>query len=123
MKKLLWQWRELQRLHRLLRPEPSVRRLVKAVGGFWLWRHGVKREHRIELWRSDDGWYCPDFAIPHKKLCVEADGGVHKHTKRRDYVRDFRLSEKGWQILRINDEDVKRHPYRIKRRVRQFFKG
>lgn len=124
MESLRWRLYELKRLHRLyVEPEPSARRLINAVGVFWLWRHGARREFKVKLWKDGKGWYSIDLALPHKKLGVEADGGAHERTQRRDYVRDFRLSEKGWQILRINDEDVKRHPYRIKRRVRQFFKG
>lgn len=84
--------------------------------------HGVKREHKIQLWASE-GWYCADFCIPHKKLIVEADGGVHNFTKKRDVVRDFRLNEKGWDVLRIDVRTIKKDPRGVKRKVRRYLRG
>jgi very-short-patch-repair endonuclease len=104
-------------------PEASAKLLVKTAGAFWLWRHGAKREVRIRLWKGSEGWYAADLCIPHKKLIVEADGGIHYKTKQRDYIRDFRLQEKNWKVLRVTDREMKNAPYLMRRRIRKFLRG
>lgn len=122
MERLRWMYYEYKRLKRLARPEASARALVEAVGPFWLIRHGARREFKIKLWSTGKGWYAVDLAIPHKLKAIEADGGIHRGRRRQDVVRDHRLGELGWEILRIDDEETKRNPRAVKRRVRAFIK-
>jgi len=49
-----------------------------------------------------------DFAIPHLKIGIEADGALHQldENKTRDVDRDQRLARKGWWILRFNEREI-----------------
>jgi very-short-patch-repair endonuclease len=123
MEKLRWWYYEYKRLMRLVRPEPSARALIDAVGGFWLWRQGARREFKIKLWAGGQGWYCVDLAIPDRRKAIEADGSVHAKRRQQDVVRDHRLSELGWAVLRIDDKETRRNPRAVRRRVRAFIKG
>jgi very-short-patch-repair endonuclease len=123
MNTLRWWYYEYQRLKRLARPEPSARALIDAVGAFWLWRHGTRREFKIKLWATSPGWYCVDLAVPHRLKAIEADGSVHSRRRQQDVARDHRLGELGWQTLRINDEETRSNPRAVRRRVRAFIKA
>jgi very-short-patch-repair endonuclease len=48
-----------------------------------------------------------DFACPDKKLVVEADGSQHGDSA-RDAVRDRKLADLGWTVLRFWNDDVLR---------------
>lgn len=53
------------------------------------------------------GPYRLDFAIPDRKIGIEADGWVHtaKSVAERDARRDRWLSERGWMVIRIDTEN------------------
>lgn len=118
---LKWKWYELQRLRRLLWPEESAKLLIRTVGGFWLWRHGVRREVRVKLWRKSPGWYCIDLAHLRHKRGVEAKGGFRKYYT-GDIVRDQALIDRGWKIIRISTAEMKADPKGVRKRVRHFFR-
>jgi hypothetical protein len=117
-----WHWYGVKRIYRLVRPEPSARLLIACVGRWWLVAHGVRREYRIYPWRNRY-WYAADLASPGRKRIVEADGSIHYYTGRRDIVRDQRLTDLGWRILRVKYEDMRRSPKAVRKRVRKFLKG
>lgn len=124
METMRWRYYEMKRLWRLyVDPEPSARRLMKVVGVFWLWRHGVKREYKIRLWKDSKGWYAVDFAAPHLQKAIEADGAIHAYTQQHDIVRDQRLTELGWQVIRVSDLEVRTNPRGVRRRVRRFLRS
>lgn len=50
--------------------------------------------------------YSIDFAIPSKMLAIEADGD-YWHDDEKDSIRDSRLSEEGWHVVRIKESEVK----------------
>lgn len=52
------------------------------------------------------GRYRLDFAMPEKRLAIEADGWVHtaESVAERDRRRDAWLAEQGWTMIRINTE-------------------
>ena len=50
------------------------------------------------------GYIC-DFACREKRLVVEVDGGQHNESA-ADAVRDRRLSEEGYRVLRFWNNDV-----------------
>jgi very-short-patch-repair endonuclease len=119
-----WKWYEAKRLWRkYIKQEGSKRHLIDCVGPLWLFLHGAKVEYKVKLWESGEGWYAIDIAVPGRKLGVEADGWVHASRQNRDYIRDHRLGEIGWDILRINDDETKKAPKVVRRRVRKFLKG
>lgn len=122
MTSIKWQWRELSRLWRLMFPERSAKRLIQTVGPLWLFLHGAKREHKVRIWKTGDGWYCIDLAFPAKQLGVEAKGGWQKYYV-GDVARDQALLDKGWQIIRVSEAEIEADPRAVKRRVRNFVKG
>ena len=75
-----------------------------------LWQHvrngklnglKFKRQHSI-------GNYIVDFYCSSKRLIIELDGEVHnsKEQKEKDKLRDQNLTEMGFQILRITNDQV-----------------
>ncbi|SMD03087.1 endonuclease domain-containing protein [Rhizobium sp. RU36D] len=52
--------------------------------------------------------YIVDFACQQHQLVVEIDGESHSHDQQieRDGLRDRKLTELGWTVLRITNEDV-----------------
>lgn len=52
--------------------------------------------------------YVVDFYIADAKLIVELDGSGHKalRQKQADQIRDYRLEQHGFQILRFTNEDI-----------------
>lgn len=72
------------------------------------------------------GFYILDFVIPEKLLCIEIDGSSHDDRKGYDAFRDGFIRECGFEVLRIQNEDVETydlalieslpsfHPYRFR---------
>ncbi len=63
-----------------------------------------------------------DFAIPHLKIGIEADGEVfHSSPKQitHDKERDMKLSQSGWTILRFKDEEISGKIERVMSKVIQ----
>ncbi|MFA5312105.1 MAG: DUF559 domain-containing protein, partial [Methanomassiliicoccales archaeon] len=55
--------------------------------------------------------YPIDFAIPHLKLGIEADGETFHGSNKQiahDKSRDMKLAQLGWTILRFQDNEIKR---------------
>lgn len=54
------------------------------------------------------GYYRLDFVIKNKKLIVEIDGKHHEKPLqiRKDVVRDYHLTNRGWKVIRINYFEV-----------------
>lgn len=74
----------------------------------------VALELRRLGYRPDDvatqfrlGPYKLDFALVAERIDIEADGWVHtaRDVRRRDAVRDRRLREWGWTVIRIDVDD------------------
>jgi very-short-patch-repair endonuclease len=88
-----------ERSRDLRRNQTDVKRILwrylkaRQVNG---WR--FRRQHPI-------GPYIADFACVEAKLIVEADGGQHAESS-RDAIRDQRLRDVGWRILRFWNSDI-----------------
>ncbi len=56
------------------------------------------------------GPYIVDFAFLRHRLVVEIDGGQHGYDRReaRDRVRDARLAEAGYRVLRFWNHEIDR---------------
>jgi very-short-patch-repair endonuclease len=50
------------------------------------------------------GWYIADFMCPKKGLIIEVDGDTHDEAK--DRIRDDRLAEFGYRVIRVTNHDV-----------------
>jgi very-short-patch-repair endonuclease len=64
---------------------------------------------------SSDGKVCArlDFAYLNRRIAIELDGAVHHSghiARKRDRLRDARLGDLGWRVLRFDWDDVTREP-------------
>ena len=60
--------------------------------------------------------YLIDFALPHLKIGIEADGeAFHSSPKQlqHDKERDMKLAQAGWTILRFTDDEIERKIERV----------
>lgn len=118
---LKWQYYEAKRLWRLwVEPEQSMRLAVKVIGVWWLWRRHIRREFKVYPWRNRHEFYALDLANADTYRAVEIDGSIHQFTKQRDILRDHRLAEKGWEIMRVSEDELIFQPAKTRRRVRRF---
>ncbi len=71
-----------------------------------LWRYLSNSQIEGFKFRRQDviGYYIADFACPSAKLIVEVDGDTHDETK--DRVRDDKLAEFGFRVVRVTNADV-----------------
>lgn len=59
------------------------------------------------------GFYIMDFILPTKMINIEVDGGIHKKTAKRDYLRDQFTKKCGFIVIRIKNENVYSFDYNI----------
>ena len=50
--------------------------------------------------------YIVDFICRKIKLIIEVDGSSHQYKVSEDQVRDRRLSELGFRVLRVNESEI-----------------
>ncbi|MFH1670490.1 MAG: endonuclease domain-containing protein [Patescibacteria group bacterium] len=65
--------------------------------------------HDIKFCRQVNiGPFIADFLCRRKKTIIEVDGGIHNTKERREYdiERDKYLRSKGYQTLRITNEEI-----------------
>lgn len=84
---------------------PAEAELWKMLRRSQLQRRKSRRQHSI-------GPYVVDFYCPSERLIVELDGAAHDDPARRDYddERQRFLTERGFRILRFENEDVFEQP-------------
>ena len=58
-----------------------------------------RRQHPIER-------FIVDFYCPSARLIVEVDGEIHRYQEREDAARDAFLTQRGYRILRFQNDDV-----------------
>ena len=72
-----------------------------------LWNRIRNRQidgHKFVRQQPIDGYIC-DFACRDKLLIIEVDGGQHSESA-ADGIRDRRLNEEGYRVLRFWNNDV-----------------
>ena len=72
-----------------------------------LWHRLRNRQidgHKFVRHQPIDGYVC-DFVCRESMLVIEVDGGQHNESA-RDVVRDRRLTDKGYKVLRFWNNDV-----------------
>ena len=52
-------------------------------------------------------YYFSDFAIPENNLLIECDGSYWHKDKKRENLRESRLKELGWNVIRFSDTEIK----------------
>lgn len=77
--------------------EKSVMILLEQIGERYIFQKGfLKPFHRIV-----------DFYIPKKKIIIEVDGGYHKDTREKDFLKDkLWLEKRGMKTIRITNEQI-----------------
>ncbi len=80
--------------------------------GWALTKLGVKFESQYPVRYGIDilnrnRYYFPDFAIPESNLLIECDGIYWHKNKKRENLRESRLKELGWNIIRFSDTEIK----------------
>ncbi len=50
--------------------------------------------------------YIVDFICRKLKLIIEIDGASHQHKTEEDKIRDKRLKELGYQVIRVDEGEV-----------------
>jgi len=79
--------------------------------GWALNKLGIKFESQYPIKYGVDilnrpRYYFPDFAIPEGNLLIECDGSYWHKNKKRENLRESRLKELGWNIIRFSDNDI-----------------
>ena len=80
--------------------------------GWALTKLGIKFESQYPVKYGIDilnrnRYYFPDFAIPKSNLLIECDGSYWHKNKKRENLRESRLKELGWNIVRFSDTEIK----------------
>jgi len=63
-----------------------------------------------------------DFALPHLRLIIEADGEIfHNSPKQiqKDQERDRQLAQMGWTVLRFKDSEIEKQPQQAMSKIVQ----
>lgn len=91
--------------------ERAVATLLRETGASFVREHPVHTGGRV---------YYVDFAVPHLKVAVEADGRRwHSDAVsfERDRERHNDLTAAGWRILRVTERQVRTEPGAVRGRV------
>lgn len=82
----------------------AEQRLWESIRGRRL--HGLKFVRQLPV-----GPYVADFACRSHRLIVEVDGATHgtEQEIRHDSERSEFLTQQGWRLLRVGNDDVFRH--------------
>ena len=91
-------------------PEKHPNRLCAGKKSIWqnkLYEELKKIETDIEYEQLYDGYWM-DIVEPNKKINIEYDG-VYWHNENDDKIRDEKLKENGWKILRISSDELNRN--------------
>jgi len=95
------------RVPRLTRERAQTLRANQTDAELRLWYY--LRRRQVNGWRFRRQHpippYIVDFACVEAKLIVEADGGQHT-TAAGDPIRDQRIQDEGWRILRFWNPDI-----------------
>jgi very-short-patch-repair endonuclease len=102
-----------------MKADPRIRTFAKSMrremtsAETILWSHlrGRKRGGWQFRRQHPVGLYILDFACVRARLGIEVDGATHAEDSeiRRDRNRDAALKAQGWDVLRVQNEDVYKH--------------
>jgi very-short-patch-repair endonuclease len=99
-------------IHTSERSERAARRLRKdltyAEAKLWKALRTLKDDGVHFRKQAPFGNYIVDFVCHSARLIVEVDGGIHSldHVALRDIERDKWLKGRGYQVLRVGNEEV-----------------
>jgi very-short-patch-repair endonuclease len=102
-----------------LRRRASAMRAAQTTAEATLWNLlrpcGFERQCPV-MAHSKNGGHFPyilDFFHRGLRLCIEADGGIHKHQRGHDRRRDTRLGQLGLKTLRLTNKAILKPQARV----------
>ena len=103
-------YRDITFLARELRKhQTSSEKLVwEVIRGRKISGYKFLRQHPV-FYRVDKGWrdfYIADFYCRELRIIIELDGLIHEKQKEYDVERDKKLEAKGFQVVRIKNEEL-----------------
>jgi len=106
----------LKNRRKILRAQltPAEAQLWKLLKNKNLLGLKFRRQYSIEN-------YIVDFCCPSQHIIIELDGEIHRNSVQSDYdfIRDQRLGELNYKVLRFENADVFRNPDAIIESVRE----
>ena len=99
----------------MIRSRELRKRLTPAEKVFWsrvrnrrFNGHKFNRQYviRYDIDRSSSLFYIVDYYCHAKKLVVEIDGAIHDTMIESDLLRDNRIKELGYRVIRFKNEEV-----------------
>jgi len=95
------------------KPERDLLERLSEYRGNGLIKYPIIPQYVVSFGSTE---YPIDFAIPHLKLGIEADGEIfHSAPKQitHDKERDMKLAQAGWTILRFRDNEIEKQLERV----------
>jgi very-short-patch-repair endonuclease len=95
------------------KPERELMERLSQYRKNGLIQYPIMPQHVVAFGSTE---YPIDFAIPHLKLGIEADGEIfHSSPKQltHDKERDMKLAQAGWTILRFKDSEIDKQLERV----------
>lgn len=94
-------------------PTPAEARMWDYLGG---WKLAYKFQRQVVL-----RGFIVDFFCPKARLIVEVDGSVHQLEDQavQDELREFFLEQKGYTMLRFDNEDIFEAPGVVLEKIRR----
>ena len=91
----------------LIKHAKSLRKNAKKAEAL-LWNKIRAKQREGAKFRRQQpiGTYIVDFVSFEKHIIIELDGGQHSDQRPKDHLRDKRLTEKGFTVLRFWNNDV-----------------
>jgi len=108
-------WAKLKPKARQMRREPTP---AEAV----LWKHlrgnridglAFRRQHPLDR-------FIVDFFCPTHRLVIEVDGDIHLASELEDRMRQDRLEQLGYTVVRFRNEEVLNSTESVLQRLREF---
>ena len=98
---------------------------IEEKMGWALAKLGIKFESQFPIkYGLDilgrDRYYFPDFALLDNHILVECDGKQWHKSKSKDVIRQFRLEELGWRVMRFPEGDIKNNVMDCAYKVQSF---
>ena len=113
--------------HKYLKQKRQELRSHGTSAEAFLWKHLSRRQLQGKKFRRQHSIenYIVDFYCPSEKLIIELDGEIHNNptTSEKDSVRDYRLKELDFQIIRFENKLVFDDTKSVLKTISEYFKN
>ena len=115
---------EIKAIARQLRNNPtdSEKILWKVIQNRRFLNLKFLRQHPLyydHTYNNEHFFFIPDFYCADLKLIIELDGQIHNYTIEKDTHREMILKERGFNILRIKNEELENID-QVKNKIQHF---